>query len=72
MKITNPNHIFEEPTQVKFFDPYNGEQLAGIGYKNEIICGCCGTTMSVALALRSDKPIETLEWVSLVDEIIGE
>ncbi len=72
MIITNPEYYFERPTQVKFFDPHTGDQLAGIGYENEIICGCCGTTMSVALVLRSGKPIETLNWINIVEGIIGE
>ena len=69
MKITNPNHIFEEPTQVAFTDPYDGRQLAGIGYKNEVICGCCGTRYAVKVLTKDG--ITVLPWADLVDEIIG-
>ena len=34
--------FFETPTQVKFWDVDGGHYTAGIAYKNEIICGCCG------------------------------
>ena len=70
MKITNPNHIFEEPTQVAFIDPEDGKQLAGIGYKNEVICGCCGGRYAVK-ELAKDG-IKILSWINIVNEIIGE
>ena len=70
MKITNPEHIFEEPTQVGFTDPHLNEQFAGIGYKNEVICGCCGTRYAVKVLAKNG--ITVLPWVSIVDAIIGE
>lgn len=69
MKITNPNHLFEEPVQVAFIDPHDGRQLAGIGYKNEVICGCCGTRYAVKVLAKDG--IIVLPWTDLVDEIIG-
>lgn len=69
MKITNPNHTFDVPTQVTFIDPHDGEQLAGIGYKNEVICGCCG--MRFAVKELAKDGITVLSWTSIVNEIIG-
>lgn len=69
MKITNPNHIFEEPAQVAFIDPYDGAKLAGIAYKNEVICGCCGTRYAVKVLVKDG--ITVLPWINIVDEIIG-
>ena len=38
MKITNPNHVFEEPTQVAFTDPHDGiTVLPWISLVDEII-----------------------------------
>jgi hypothetical protein len=70
MMITNPEHYFERPTQVKFFDPHLEKPYAGIAYKNEVICGCCGTIYAVKTLAKTG--IETLDWVDLVEEIIGE
>ena len=69
MNITNPNHIFEEPAQVAFIDPHDGTQLAGIAYKNEVICGCCGTRYAVKVLTKDG--ITIMPWINLVDEIIG-
>lgn len=69
MKITNPNHIFEEPVQVAFTDPHDGRQLAGIAYKNEVICGCCGTRYAIKVLTKDS--ITILPWIDIVNEIIG-
>ena len=69
MKITNPNYIFEEPAQVAFIDPHDGRQLAGIAYKNEVICGCCGTRYAIKILTK--EGITVLPWINIVDEIIG-
>lgn len=69
MKITNPNHIFEEPAQVTFTDPHDGRQLAGIAYKDEVICGCCGTRYAVKVLTKDG--ITVFPWVDIVNEIIG-
>ena len=34
--------MFENPAQVKFFDPEEKQTLYGIGLDDEIICSCCG------------------------------
>ena len=34
---------FKVPTQVKFWDYKNGYYVGGIAYRDEIICGCCGS-----------------------------
>ena len=67
--MTIKNNYFEYPTQVKFIDPYDGRQLAGIAYKDEVICGCCGTIYSIKVLTK--HPIEVLPWVNIIDEIIG-
>ena len=67
--MTITNNFFEYPTQVKFIDPYDGRQLAGIAYKDEVICGCCGTVYSIKVLTKN--PIEILSWVNIIDEIIG-
>jgi hypothetical protein len=42
---------FDEPKQVKFIDFDRGSDettwLGGIAYGEEIICGCCGGTISL-------------------------
>ena len=70
--ITDKNHYFEYPTQVIFQDPYDDRELAGIGYKDEVICGCCGTAYAVkAILTPKNSVIITLSWTNLVDEIKG-
>ena len=69
MITKNKDYYFEYPTQVKFIDPYDGRQLAGIAYKDEVICGCCGTIYSIKVLIK--KPIEILSWVNIIDEIMG-
>ena len=71
MKITNKTHYFEFPTQVKFFDPISGNMLGGIGYKREIICGCCGTTYAIPVLLINSY-LETVEWENISETILKE
>lgn len=69
---------FNKPTQVKFWDYDNGEYVGGIAYKDEIICGCCGSIFSLAevceYAEQDGKTaiIEYDYWVNLSEEIIGD
>lgn len=63
--------FFEEPTQVAFVDTtsLNEEIRYGIAYKNEIICGCCGTVFELG---SYAKVLEELPWISLEEEIKGD
>lgn len=60
--------LFEIPRQVKFLDD-EGKECGGIGYKDEIICGCCGSIYEVG-------EVEIVEvynkyWVDIDFEIRG-
>ena len=70
-------YYFETPVQVMFADPDNpGEWLAGIAYKNEIICGCCGGIFEISEIVEmsdgySAHPIYPYAyWNDLSDEIV--
>ena len=39
---------FDEPTQVIFADPTDNVFRNGIAYRDEIICGCCGSVFPIA------------------------
>lgn len=69
---------FENPMQVMFADPDNcDEWLYGIGYKDEIICGCCGAvfkTKSICERVPEYNvfPIRPYaDWDDLTDAIYG-
>ena len=71
-------HYFDRPTQVVFGDPDNpGHWCAGIAYKDEIICACCGGIFNIdelyeLLEGYIDHPIyEYKEWINLTEEILG-
>jgi len=40
--------MFENPTQVKFFNPEEQQTLYGIGIDDEIICACCGGIFEIS------------------------
>ena len=70
---------FDTPTQVKFFE--SEDWLTGIGYKDEIICGCCGCVFPIdqiyELAEEADTeivdPIQPYKnWLDISEEIRGE
>ena len=66
--------FFEKPTQVKFWDPNGGKHwIGGIGYRDEIICGCCGSVFEVS-ELLGDNPndIVQLPWIDISEEIRGD
>lgn len=65
--ISDSNHIFEHPTRICFTDPHDGATLYGIGHKNEIICGCCGTTYSLRCVMVNRNPIFAYDWTDLTD-----
>ena len=60
--------MFKNPTQVKFFDPEEQETLYGIGFGDQIICGCCGGTFEVSEV----ENIEILPWIDISEAICGE
>lgn len=69
---------FEVPTQVAFCDPDGpGHFIGGIGYGEEIICGCCGGVYEIAdiyeaCSIESEEPIVVYEdWVDISEEICG-
>lgn len=70
--------FFESPKQVKFWDVDGGHYTAGIAYKDEIICGCCGGVFEIEEVVAdamSDgvEPIIPYDyWVDLVSEIAGD
>ena len=71
------NKYFDEPKQVIFADPDNeGEWLAGIAYKDEIICACCGGVFEVEDVINSvEDPEKAIfpyqDWETLEYEIKG-
>ena len=58
---------FNAPTQVKFYVNESGP-LGGIAYGDKIICGCCGGIFEFDDCIS----IETLEWVNISEEILGD
>lgn len=70
--------FFTTPTQVKFYDSANKKYLGGIAYKNEIICGCCGSVFEISNIIIGAKengvedPIIEFPWINIQSEIIGE
>lgn len=71
---------FNRPKQVVFADPDNpGEWLAGIAYKDVIICGCCGGVFEIADVVDCAREDginwaihEYHEWIDITDEIVGD
>lgn len=66
---------FDVPTQVAWFK--ENYYCAGIAYRDEIICACCGGVNSIeeiiGFAPSGVTPIVVYdEWVNLYDEIIDE
>lgn len=71
------NDYFEIPTQVMFWDEGEGKYAFGIGYRDEIICGCCGGIFEiediVAETPSGQQPIYSYgdDWTDLSEEIFG-
>lgn len=72
-RITN----FDYPTQVKFWDEDGARWIGGIGFKDIIICGCCGATIEIEEIYDStpswiDNPIKIYKnWLNISSEIKG-
>lgn len=70
--------FFEVPTQVKFYEAAEEDYIGGIAYRNEIICGCCGSVLEISDVIVEaeeegiEEPIIKLPWIDIQSEIIGE
>ena len=73
-EVIDMSKHFDAPTQVVFtFDNgTNRERCAGIAYRNEIICGCCGGTFDLEDESNEIEIKKELPWVSLTGEISPE
>ena len=69
---------FDTPTQLKFWEVGGDDYIGGIGYGNEIICGCCGGIVDpkevYEFAPDDVVPIVVYEdyWVDISNEIMGD
>lgn len=70
--------FFEIPTQVKFYEAAEEDYIGGIAYRNEIICGCCGSILEISDVIAEaeedgiEEPIVKLPWIDIQSEVIGE
>ena len=64
--------FFEKPTQGMFLDSDSSKNwIGGIGYRNKIICGCCGNVFKVSELLEDNSAdIVRLSWKNISKEII--
>jgi hypothetical protein len=61
--------FYEYPTQVAFLiagEDGNIERSAGIAYKDEIICGCCGCVFGLNEILEIT---DEYTWINFIEEI---
>ena len=70
---------FAVPTQVKFWDALSKDYIGGIAYRDEIICGCCGSIFEISeiyesapSTLEGDPIVIVKGWKGLSDKICGE
>ena len=77
---------FETPKQVRFWECACLDYVGGIAYKDEIICGCCGATLSIEEIYEhaecdreegercpaENEVIQVLSWVPVSEEIMGD
>ena len=71
MEIENMKRYYEVPTQVRWFDIDDKRWIGGIAYRNEIICGCCGSILEFD-EFEEGEVVELGEWVNIEEEIRGE
>lgn len=71
-------NYFEVPTQVKFWDYFDEHYIGGIAYRDEIICGCCGSVLEISEiyeaapnGLDNDPIIVVHGWKDFSDKICG-
>ena len=62
---------YERPTQVRWFDTENKRWIGGIAYRDEIICGCCGSILELD-EFKEGEVVELGNWVNIEEEIRGE
>ena len=68
----NMKRYYERPTQVRWFDTESNRWIGGIAYRNEIICGCCGSILELD-GFEEDEVVELGKWwVNIDEEIRGE
>lgn len=74
----NHQKEYEVPTQVMFYDFNESKWGSGIAYKDEVICGCCGSIFSLE-EIHAEAKADGLEsgiyaysnWVDISVEIMG-
>lgn len=71
---------YDVPTQVIFYDGCDDSPIfcAGIAYKDEIICACCGGVMKISevIADAEEDGIKTaiydyVDWYDMREAIVG-
>lgn len=62
---------YERPTQVRWFDDVEGVWIGGIAYRDEIICGCCGSILELD-EFEEGEVVELGNWINIEEEIRGE
>lgn len=63
---------YDIPTQVRFTG-FEGEELGGIAWGNEIISGDCGGVFDITeLIWYYGARVEPLSWVDISEEILGD
>lgn len=60
---------YDIPTQVKFYDSENNEWIGGIAYRDEIICGECGSIFELD-EFEVDEVVEMDCWVDINAKIM--
>ena len=62
---------YEVPTQVRWFNADDKNWIGGIAYRNEIICGCCGSILELN-EFEEGEVVEFRDWVNIEEKIRGE
>lgn len=75
----NKYNYFTVPTQVKFWDALIKDYIGGIAYRDEIICGCCGSVFKISEicevapdTLDNDPIVVVHGWKGISDKICGD
>ena len=75
---------FTKPTQIAFYETASYCYCGGIGYGDEIICGCCGAVIPIAdiyedcelEGIINDEnytvPIKIFQWMDISTNLIGD
>ena len=64
---------FDRPTQVAVMIVYDEEveTFCGIGWRDEVICGCCGIVFDRDSLAEDGAVFKRLPWVSISEGIAG-